>query len=99
MLLPLERSPVVIALEPTTVHSIALDDVLWMQAHYPEFNAHTRELVLRHYLSLQERLHAFHHRPPLEKYKWMLQHAPDLVLRVSHTHLASYMGMSLETAE
>jgi len=97
VLLPLERSPVVIALEATQLHFISLDDLLWTQAHFPEFNAHTCELVLRHYLAAQERMLAFHHRPPLERYRWLLEHAPELILRVSHTHLASYMGMSLET--
>jgi CRP-like cAMP-binding protein len=85
------------ALETTSVHSISLDDLHWIHAHYPAFNAHTRELVQRHYLTTQEHLYAFHHRQPLDRYRWLLIHAPELILRVSHTHLASYMGMSLET--
>lgn len=96
-MLPLERSPVILALEPVTVHCISLDDVLWMQAHFPEFNVHTRELVLRHYLATQEIITAFHDRRPLERYRWLLQHAPELILRVSHTHIASYMGIRLES--
>jgi hypothetical protein len=42
-------------------------------------------------------MRAFHNQPPAEKYKYLLNHFPELVQKVSNAHLAGFIGVSQET--
>ena len=87
----------IVALEDTHTHLITHEQLLALLARYPEFNLPIRLLVQHSYQAAAERLQAFHHQTPVEKYRYLIMHRPELILRVSNTHLASYMGMTIET--
>jgi CRP-like cAMP-binding protein len=50
-----------------------------------------------HALWLEERLHRFRSMDAMSHYRWLLEKEPHLVQYVPLTHLASYLGISLET--
>lgn len=64
---------------------------------FPAFNLHGRVFTERYYVLAEERMRAFHYQTPVEKYRYLLDHFPELILRVSNTNLASFMGITLET--
>jgi len=64
-------------------------------------NSFTQEikdvLISGYVLLLEERLHAIQFCTAKERYLFMLEQYPHLLQQISLTHIASYLGISLET--
>jgi len=85
------------ALDETSTYSLTYEQLQRCYTLFPGFNLHGRVLTEKYYVLAEERMRAFHYQRPLEKYRYLMEHFPELILRVSNTHLASYMGITLET--
>ena len=84
-------------LEPTTLYRIHYDDLreLFRRSHV--FEHVSRESTLDSLAALESRLYALQFYLAQERYENFLTQFPDLVNRISLTHVASYLGISPET--
>jgi len=87
----------IVALDNTLTHYITFEELEWIYRHYPEFNYHGRVLVQQYYVRAEERMRAFHNQTPEEKYRYVMEHFPELIMRVSNRYLASFIGVREET--
>lgn len=57
------------------------------------------DLMMTEYYAmwLEERLFQFHTMDATERYAWLLNREPHVVQQIALTHIASYLGVSLET--
>jgi CRP/FNR family transcriptional regulator, anaerobic regulatory protein len=85
------------ALEHTTVHAIAYEDLQYAYIHFPEFNVHGRVLTEKYYVMSEERLHMLRKRTSKEKYQYLLDKHPDIMSRARLGDIASFIGVNLET--
>lgn len=84
-------------LEPTQLIALHYDDLmaLYAQSHAME---RTGRLITLEYLKFaDDRLYALQFYTAQERYENFLVMFPDLLNRVSLTHIASYLGITLET--
>jgi CRP-like cAMP-binding protein len=82
------------ALERTELYYISYAELQHIYRKFPEFNFTGRILTEKYYLLSEERLSAMRLRRSPERYAWLLEHYPELLLRVPAKFLASYLGMS-----
>jgi hypothetical protein len=64
---------------------------------FPELNIIARVLITKSYLLSEQRLRFIRMRQAKDRYKNMMTHFPDLVLRVPAKYMASYLSVSEET--
>lgn len=83
-------------LEPSILHSITYSQLEEAYRRYPQFNLHGR-IILQKYYVLDSKQNYIKQQPALAKFKYLMEHQPDLVGRVSDKYLASYLGISKET--
>lgn len=76
------------ALDQTSTYSLTQEQLQRCYTLFPSFNLHGRVLTEKYYVLSEERMRAFHYQTCYLR---------ELILRVSNTHLASYMGITLET--
>jgi CRP-like cAMP-binding protein len=82
------------ALERTEVYYISWRQLQDIYERYPAFNFTGRLLTEKYYLQSEQRLAAMRLRRSHERYQWLMESSPELLLRVPAKHLASYLGMS-----
>lgn len=84
-------------LEDSQVYSIAYDDLeaLCRQFHVVERIA--RLVTMEQFLILQERVDMIQFQNAQQRYDTFLRRFPDLSNRLQLTHIASYLGITLET--
>jgi CRP-like cAMP-binding protein len=85
------------AIEDTVLWSVCYDELQYMYHHFPEFNIISRVITTKSYLLSEQRLNFIRMKQAPERYKMMMDHFPELVLRVPTKYLASYLGISVET--
>ena len=85
------------ALEDCIVHYISYDEIQNIYNTYLEFNFIARVLTEKYYALSDERLYSTKMKQAAERYKYLMGHHPEIILRVPSTHIASYLGISLET--
>jgi len=85
------------ALEDSAVYYIQHSELEHLYRAYPEFNFIARVLLQKYYTLSEQRLYAMRLQSAGERYHYLLENEPELVLRVSNTDLASYLGISRET--
>lgn len=85
------------ALEDSLLYYITYDELQHLYRHFPEFNFIGRVLVERYYTLSEQRLFSLRMQRSQERYEYLLQHHPELVLRVPMKNLASYLGITEET--
>lgn len=64
---------------------------------YPEFNFVSRVLLQKYYTLSEQRLYSLRMQRAADRYRYLLEHHPDLILRVPTQDLASYLGIRRET--
>lgn len=85
------------ATEPSVLGRIHYNELQKIYAKHIEFNYIARVLT-EHYFSLsEERLYLLRKQSAEERYLFFLQNYPDLLMRVPLKHIATFLGMSLET--
>lgn len=82
------------ALEDTTVHYISYEELQTIYRRFPEFNFIGRVLTERYYIQSEQRLYSLRMMRSQGKYDYLMEHHPELVLRVPAKHLASYLGLT-----
>ena len=84
-------------LEPTVLLELSRDDVFALTDKYHDFDRLGRIIVTKTMLQLQERIVAIQFETASQKYENLLISRPDIAQRVPLTHIASYLGITLET--
>lgn len=85
------------ALEDCSVYSINHQELMYMYLHYPEFNFIGRVLTEKYYILCEQRLYSMRMQKAKERYEYLQKSHPDLMQRVTAQHLASYLGVTMET--
>ncbi|WP_114791706.1 Crp/Fnr family transcriptional regulator [Niabella yanshanensis] len=87
----------IVALENTTVLGIHYKDLHQIYVQFPEFNITGRILTTQYYIQSEERLYSLRKERAKDRYLSLLQTQPEILNRVPLKHVASYLGISLET--
>jgi CRP-like cAMP-binding protein len=85
------------AVEDATLWFVCFDELQYMYDNFPEFNIISRVITTKSYLLSEQRLNFIRMKQATTRYKMMLDHFPDLVLRVPAKYIASYLSISEET--
>jgi CRP-like cAMP-binding protein len=82
------------AVENCLLCYISYEELQKCYRDFPEFNVTGRILTEKYYMLSEERLLAIRLQKAQDRYKWLLDHHPDLVKRVPVKYLASYIGIT-----
>lgn len=83
--------------EDSIVFEFSKDTVDNLCNKHHEFERFIREVVTETMLGLCERLYTIQFNKAEERYKHLLSIHPDITKRIQLTHIASYLGITLET--
>ena len=84
-------------IEPTTLARIHYDHLQRLYKTYPELNYIARVITENYLVKSQERLYLLRKQTAEERYLYFTSHYPTLLQRVPLKHIASYLGLTLET--
>ena len=84
-------------LEDSYLAGIGYEDLHILFDRYPKFSQYGRELLIKEYEILVERINHLQFLSARERYDHFSEQHADLFQRVSLGHIASYLGMSQET--
>lgn len=84
-------------LEPTVLLEISRDKIIYLSDKYKEFDRLGKLIVTKTMLQLQQRVVSIQFEAAQQKYENILKIRPDITQRVPLTHIASYLGITLET--
>lgn len=83
--------------EPSILLEISKSDIDRLVMQYPEVAILGYQIVVKTMLQLQQRVVSLQFETAHQKYENLLKIYPDIALRVPLTHIASYIGITLET--
>lgn len=83
--------------EDSTVLEFSKDTVNKLSKKYHDFERFISKVVVETMLGLCERLHTIQFAKAEERYEHLLRIYPDITKRIPLTHIASYLGITLET--
>lgn len=84
-------------LETTTFLEISKEDIFNLADKYHDFDRLLRVIATKTMLALSKRIFSIQFEPARQKYENLLNIRPDITQRVPLMHIASYMGITLET--
>ncbi|WP_298478793.1 Crp/Fnr family transcriptional regulator [uncultured Maribacter sp.] len=84
-------------IEDSTVIEFSKDTVDMLANKYHDFERFISKVVTETMLGLCERLYTIQFNKAEERYKHLLTIYPDITNRIPLTHIASYLGITLET--
>ena len=84
-------------LADSVLFEISRDSIEELSAKYQEFERLTKMIGINTMLKQQERIVSMQFHSAEEKYANMITIRPTITQRVPLTHIASYIGMRLET--
>ncbi|GAA0892065.1 Crp/Fnr family transcriptional regulator [Fulvivirga kasyanovii] len=84
-------------LEPGILLELSKDKVEQLSDKYHDFERLTKVVVTKTLLQLQQRVVSIQFETALQKYENLLKIRPDITQRIPLTHIASYLGITLET--
>lgn len=84
-------------LEETYLFEITKDTFLRLSNQYPDFDKFGKLITTQTLLQLQQRIVSIQFETAEQKLKNLLLLRPNIMQRVSLTHIASYLGITLET--
>ncbi|WP_375579158.1 Crp/Fnr family transcriptional regulator [Marivirga tractuosa] len=84
-------------IEDSTVIEFTKDTVDMLTNKYHDFERFITKVVTETMLGLCERLYTIQFNRAEERYKHLLTIYPDITNRIPLTHIASYLGITLET--
>ncbi len=84
-------------LEDSVVYGITYEALQLLYKRFIEFNIIGRILTEKYYMLSEERLYSMRKQSAKESYLYLLENHPTLLQRVPRKHVASYLGISLET--
>ncbi|MDF3026002.1 MAG: cAMP-binding protein [Fluviicola sp.] len=84
-------------LEPSILLEISRENIDLLSDRYQEFDRLGKIAITKTLLQLQQRVVSIQFETAQQKYENILQIRPDITQRVALTHIASYLGITLET--
>ena len=84
-------------LEQTTLLEISRDSMTKLCDKYHDFDRLGRIVTTKTMLQLQQRIVSIQFETAFQKYENLLNIRPDITQRIPLTHIASYLGITLET--
>lgn len=81
------------AVEPTSVLAIHRDGFFELMASVPPFEAVYKQILEASYANAVYRINSFVSMTALDRLKWLMEHRPYLMTRVSGRLIASYLGI------
>ena len=84
-------------LETSTIVEVSRDAISMLTEKHHCFEKLGRIAVTKTMLQLQQRIASIQFESALQKYESLLTMRPDITQRVPLTHIASYLGITLET--
>ena len=84
-------------IEPATLLIINRQDVNYLCDNYHDFDRFGRLAVTQTMLQLQQRVVSLQFESAQQRYETLTKLRPDITQRVPLGHIASYLGMTLET--
>ena len=84
-------------LEPAIIARIHIQDLQVLYAKYREANLIARVITEKYFVKSEERLFLLRKKSAEDRYLYFMEKYPSMVLRVPLKHIASYLGMTLET--
>ena len=82
------------AIEPCALHYISYEQLQSAYRHFPEFNFIARVLTEKYYALSEQRLYAIRMQRAPERYRYLMENHPELILRVPSKWIASYLGIT-----
>lgn len=84
-------------LEPSILLEISRENVSLLSDKYTEFDRLSKLIVTNTMLRLQQRIVSIQFETAQQKYENLLKLIPGITQRVNLTHIASFLGITLET--
>lgn len=84
------------ALEDCELFYISYKELQDIYRKFPEFNFIARVLTEKYYCLSEQRLYSIRMMRATERYEYLLEHHPELLLRVPAKYIASYLGITPE---
>jgi CRP/FNR family transcriptional regulator, anaerobic regulatory protein len=82
------------ALEDCSLFYIDYTELQYIYRNFPEFNFIGRVLTEKYHKLWAQQLYGIRMQQAPERYKWLLDNFPELVLRVPAKYIASYLGIT-----
>jgi len=82
------------ALEDCTLFYIEYAELSYIYRNFPEFNTTGRLLTEKYYQLWAQQLYALRMKQAPDRYAWLMEQYPELILRVPAKYLASYLGIT-----
>ncbi|WP_028980963.1 Crp/Fnr family transcriptional regulator [Sporocytophaga myxococcoides] len=84
-------------LEPAVLLELSRDHIQSLSDQYHDFEKLINKVVVKTLLQLQQRIVSIQFETAHQKFENLLKITPDITQRVPLTHIASYLGITLET--
>ena len=84
-------------LEDCVLARIHYDELEDIYREFPEFNYHARILTEYYFTLSEQRLYLLRKQKGDARYRFFMEHYPEWLQRVPLRHIASFLGMNLET--
>jgi len=84
-------------LEDSLLYYIDYAELQYLYNHCPEFNFIGRVVTEKYYKLSEQRLYSLRMQKAFEKYNFIMNHFPQIILRVPSKYIASYLGITEET--
>ncbi len=84
-------------LEPSVIARIHHDNLQRLYNDYIEYNYIGRIITQEYFIKSEERLYLLRKQSAEERYLFFLEHYPGLLQRVPLKHIATFLGITLET--
>lgn len=85
------------AIEDTVLLYITYDELQECYILFPEFNIIGRIVTERYYVLSEERLVGIRNKKAAERYRFLLKHHPEILLRAPSQYIASYLDIDKAT--
>jgi CRP-like cAMP-binding protein len=86
-----------VAMEPSTIGVVPRDKFFHLTEKYPSFAKVYHQFVEFALIHSQMRIYSFLGMEGIEKLRWVMEHEPQLLQRISSKAVASYLGMTNST--
>jgi len=85
------------ALEPTEVLHVSYDDLERLYQKHVELNIAGRLITTRYMLGIEDRYKAMRKTTALERYQYLMETKPYVIVRAANKYIATYLGINLAT--
>ena len=86
-----------LSFEPSELLVISREDFFKLTETIPEFNKIYQQFIEFAFIHSQMRIYSFLGMEGIDKIKWVMEHEPKLLTRISSKAVASYLGMTNST--